>query len=569
MALLLGAGLLVLALLAAFAVALADNQASSKADIKSRVHERAVLAAALVESLFSTIAQQIPTDAKTFGGAQVSNALLEHNRGANTYLVLLGADGRLLAASNGLSSRLRAQLPGSRAVQRVRRRGTPYALGDIEASGKTALIDVVAGLPTAHGRRLLVQGTPVSALAGLLTGELDRIPGVAGSRNLIVDSNDAVIASNVASWPPGHKFSGRGERAALGHSTGDRNGQFYDQIPLRGSTWRMVLASPDGALFASLSGLHRWVPWLLLIAFGLVASVALLLGWRMLSTAQRGLAEANVELEAVNHRLAASNRRLERRAQELARSNAELDQFASIASHDLQEPLRKVRTFTEQLMASESGRLSERGSDYLMRANRAAERMQALIQDLLQFSRVTTKPRPFARVDMNELTAEVLEDMWVELEDAGAVVSVGELPTLSADAPQMRQLLVNLVSNALKFRRSGVRPEITISGESDGHDATIVVADNGIGFEPQYAERIFRVFERLNGRGEYPGTGIGLALCQKIATRHGGGIVADGTPGAGATFTVTLPLEHSEPILEGDGTDRPETEVEEGAHVAG
>jgi len=568
MALLLGAGVIVLALLATFAVALADNQASSKAAIKSRVHERAVLAAALVQSLFSTITQQIPADAKTFGGTNVSNALLEHNRGANTYLVLLGSDGRLLAASNGLTGRLRSQLPGSRAVQRVQH-GAPYALGDIEPNGKSGLIDVVAGLPTAHGRRMLVQGTPVSALAGLLTGELKRIPGVAGSRNLIVDSGDAVIASNVASWPPGHVFRSRAARAALGSSTGDRNGQYYDQIPLRGSTWRMVLASPDGALFASVSGLRRWVPWLLLVAFGLVASVALFLGWRMLSSAERGLADANVELEAVNHRLAASNARLERRAQELARSNAELDQFASIASHDLQEPLRKVRTFTEQLMASEAGRLSERGADYLMRANRAAERMQALIQDLLQFSRVTTKPRPFTRVDMNVLTAQVLEDMWVELEDAGATVSVGELPVLSADAPQMRQLIVNLVSNAVKFRRPGVRPEITISGESDMHDARIVVADNGIGFEPQYAERIFRVFERLGGRGEYPGTGIGLALCQKIATRHGGGIVADGTPGAGASFTVTLPLEHSEPILEGDGTDGSETEVEERAHVAG
>ncbi|MGH2860310.1 MAG: sensor histidine kinase [Solirubrobacteraceae bacterium] len=539
-ALLLGAAIIVLGLLATFAVGLSDNQASSKRDTEARVHERAALAAALINTLFSDIQQEIPADAKLYGTPRISSALLAKQRGTAEYLAVLGPDGSVLAQS-GLTSHLRAQLDGTRALK-LAQRGAPYVIGDLLPGSKPAVLDVVAALPTAYGRRLLVQGAPASDITTLLAGELDRIPGVAGSRNLILDANDTVIASNLASRPTGYRYRNHVARSGLGVSSGDRDGRYYDEVPLKDTTWRIVLESPDGTLFASLSGLHKWVPWLLLIAFGLVALVALGFGWRMVYSAEQDLAEANVQLGAVNSQLEATNARLERRAEELARSNAELDQFASIASHDLQEPLRKVRTFTEQLMVSESGRLSERGEDYLARANRAAERMQQLIQDLLQFSRVTTKPRPFAPVDLNQVTAEILDDISVELEQSDALVSVGTLPTLSADELQMRQLILNLLSNAVKFRRDGVRPEVSISAETSGGKATIVVADNGTGFEQQYAERIFRVFERLNGRGEYPGTGIGLALCQKITTRHGGRIVAEGRPGEGATFTVTLPL---------------------------
>src|SRR5579863_2969336 len=564
--LLLGAGVLVLGLLATFAVALSDTQASSKAAIKARVHERVVLSAALVQSVFSSIQQQIPGDAATFGGRRIGPAALKANLGTGgKYLAILSPQGTVLA-SLGLDGRSRSELLGSRAVQLIRN-GAPYALGDVLPNGQSGVVDIAIGLPTAYGRRILVQGVTPGYLSALFGDELKRIPGVPGSRNLILDGNDTVIASNASARPAGYRYRSPAARAALGRSTGERNGQFYEEMSLKESTWRIVLASPEGALFAPVSGFHKWVPWLLLIAFGLVALVALLLGWRMVHSAERDLADANAQLESVNRQLELTNARLERRANELARSNAELDQFASIASHDLQEPLRKVRTFTEQLMVSESEHLSERGVDYLTRANRAAERMQALIQDLLQFSRVTTKPRPFTAVDMNQVTAEILEDISVELEDSDAAVTVGSLPTVKADELQMRQLILNLISNAVKFRREGVRPEIAITGATRRDQAVIVVADNGIGFEQQYAERIFRVFERLNGRGEYPGTGIGLALCQKIAARHGGHITADGRPGEGATFTVTLPLEHPRSMQPADlGVD---PDAKETANVAG
>jgi light-regulated signal transduction histidine kinase (bacteriophytochrome) len=302
-----------------------------------------------------------------------------------------------------------------------------------------------------------------------------------------------------------------------------------------------VLAAPNGPLFASVSGLHKWLPWLIFIAFALVALAALALGRRVLrSTAQ---------VREVNARLELLNTALERRAAELARSNSELEQFASIASHDLQEPLRKVRTFTQQLTAIESERLTDKGRDYLERTNSAAARMQKLIEDLLRFSRVATQGRPFEPVDLGRLTHEVLDDLSDQIERSGAVVDVGELPVISGDALQLRQLIQNLISNALKFRREGVPPEVAIDASLAGDKVKLAVRDNGIGFEQQYSRRIFRVFERLHGRGEYAGTGIGLALCRKIAERHGGDILAEGFPGQGAKFTVTLPAGQREEVL--------------------
>jgi light-regulated signal transduction histidine kinase (bacteriophytochrome) len=193
--------------------------------------------------------------------------------------------------------------------------------------------------------------------------------------------------------------------------------------------------------------------------------------------------------------------------------------------------------------------------------------MQTLIEDLLKFSRVATHGRAFAPVDLGEITRGVLQDLELHIARAGAVVRLGELPVLNADQLQLRQLMQNLVSNALKFRREGVTPEVGIDAVVFEDQVQITVRDNGIGFEPQYGQRIFRVFERLHGRGAYPGTGIGLALCRKIVERHGGRIVADGEPGAGATFTVTLPSNHPAQRVTArqdgnhDARDREETHV--------
>jgi two-component system sensor kinase FixL len=246
-----------------------------------------------------------------------------------------------------------------------------------------------------------------------------------------------------------------------------------------------------------------------------------------------------------------------RYAAELERSNHELEQFAYVASHDLQEPLRKIRTFGDRLATNCAAVLDATGRECLERMQSAAERMQNLIQGLLTLSRVTTKGQDFVPVDLAAVAAEVVSDLEVQIQQAQGQVELGHMPRIMADPLQIRQLLQNLIGNALKFRREDEPPVVRVDARFVGGRAArdalageqcrLVVEDNGIGFEEQYAERIFGVFQRLHTREAYPGTGIGLAICKKIAERHGGSITAHSTPGQGSTFTVLLPAVHRKP----------------------
>jgi PAS domain S-box-containing protein len=253
--------------------------------------------------------------------------------------------------------------------------------------------------------------------------------------------------------------------------------------------------------------------------------------------AEEALRRAHDELEE----------RVRERTADLLRANAELQDFAYVASHDLQEPLRKIQAFGDRLRAKCGAALTDQGRDYLSRMQQAAARMQTLINDLLSFSRVTTKAQPFSPVNLAEVAREVVSDLEARIEQTGGRVEAGELPEVEADATQMRQLLQNLIGNALKFHRDGEPPRVRVTARlTNGHAGgpalcLLAVEDNGIGFEEKYLDRIFTPFQRLHGRGEYEGTGIGLAICRKIVERHGGQITARSAPGAGTTFVVTLP----------------------------
>ena len=244
-----------------------------------------------------------------------------------------------------------------------------------------------------------------------------------------------------------------------------------------------------------------------------------------------------------------------RQRQELTRSNRELQQFASIASHDLQEPLRKIQAFGNRLKEKYGETLTDQGRDYLERMQNAAQRMQTLIDDLLTLSRITTKAQPFVPVNLTQVTQEVLSDLEVRIQQTEGRVEVGELPTIDADPLQMRQLLQNLISNALKFHRDEEPQVVKIysqrlenpenhptEGSTVAEFCQIIVEDRGIGFDEKYLDRIFNVFQRLHSRSEYEGTGMGLAICRKIAERHGGSLTGKSTPGQGAKFIVTLPI---------------------------
>lgn len=549
--LLAGGAAVVMALLTVFAIELSNTQANSKQDVKARVHERAVLAAALIDGLFQSVQQQVPRYVRTYGSATVSDRTLnkEHDQAGSRggYLALLDGRGHVLASSSGFTPQARADLRRSAALALVRR-GHPYGLGNLLPYGSTGIVNYAVSFPTRFGKRTLLTGFTPSLLTTFLGADLRKIPGVKGAHNYLVDGNATVLASTNPAIPVGRGFPVPGAFRELQHASGDVYGHYFDQVRLTNSTWRIVLAAPDGPLFASVSGLHKWIPWAIFVAFALVALLALGLGRRALRAAAQ-VRSANAQLGLLNRELEDANATLQHRAKELERSNAELEQFASIASHDLQEPLRKVRTFTQQVTQMEAGNLSPKGHDYLQRANAAAARMQTLIEDLLRFSRVATHGRPFTQVDLAQVTQEVLADLSDQVARSGAVVNVGTLPTVRGDALQLRQLMQNLISNALKFRRDGVLHEVSIDATVEEDAVNLQVGDNGIGFEPQYGRRIFRVFERLHGRSEYPGTGIGLALCRKIAERHGGDILAEGRPGEGATFIVILPVATAAEVL--------------------
>ncbi len=222
-------------------------------------------------------------------------------------------------------------------------------------------------------------------------------------------------------------------------------------------------------------------------------------------------------------------------------SNRELEQFAFIASHDLQEPLRKIQAFGDRLGTKYRDKLDKEGKEYLTRMQNAAKRMQQFIRDLLKYSRVATHPEPPDTVDLREAVMDVISDLELIIQRWGADVEVFELPAVKVEKSQIRQLFQNLIANALKFHGEK-QPHIKIYSRRTDHDCQIFVEDNGIGFDEKYLDRIFAPFQRLHGRSAYEGTGMGLAICRKIVERHGGSITAKSKPGAGSTFIITLPV---------------------------
>ena len=262
--------------------------------------------------------------------------------------------------------------------------------------------------------------------------------------------------------------------------------------------------------------------------------------------------ERTAELKTANEQLEGEIAERKRAEEELKaftasleQSNRELQEFAYVASHDLQEPLRKIRAFGDLLKSDKGGTISDQGQDYLERMQNAAARMETLVSDLLTLSRVTTRAQPFAPVDLSEVAGGVVSDLEVQIERTGGRVEVGDLPTIDADSTQMRQLFQNLIGNGLKFHRPEEAPVVKVYGAHSEHPSEnklcqISVEDNGIGFDEKYLDRIFTPFQRLHSRSEYEGTGMGLAICRKIVERHRGEITAESAPGEGTRFIITL-----------------------------
>jgi len=262
--------------------------------------------------------------------------------------------------------------------------------------------------------------------------------------------------------------------------------------------------------------------------------------------AEDALAQANADLQAFTERL--------------QRSNRDLEDFAFIASHDLQEPLRKIKVFGQRLQDHAGDHLDAEETDFLERMISASQRMKTMIDELLAYSRVTTKAQPFERVDLNAVVREVISDLEIQVELTQGQVIIGEIPCIEADRYQMHQLFLNLIGNGLKFHRLDLPPVVQVSArilEPQHTKATgrlgsmveILIEDNGIGFDISQLERIFKPFERLHGKSEYKGFGMGLAICRKIVEHHSGKITAKSQPGFGSSFIIDLPYQESDKLL--------------------
>ncbi|ODS56510.1 MAG: hypothetical protein ABS36_07555 [Acidobacteria bacterium SCN 69-37] len=262
--------------------------------------------------------------------------------------------------------------------------------------------------------------------------------------------------------------------------------------------------------------------------------------WTLTRTA-RGMPEGFLEVHRDSTQRREAERLLQARNEALARSNHELEQFAYLASHDLQEPLRMVSNYTQLLARRYHDQLDADAHEFIEFAVDGARRMQALINDLLQYARVDRRGREFRPVSTEAVVADALSNLAGAIAETEASLVVDPLPSITADRAQLVQVFQNLIGNAIKFHRPGEPPVVRVSAQREPAAWRFAVADNGIGIEPRFFERIFQMFQRLHARGDYPGTGIGLALCKKIVERHGGQMRVESAPDRGATFSFTIP----------------------------
>jgi signal transduction histidine kinase len=552
------AALFMSGLFGAFAYEFVRSQADSRRQAERSFHVQAHVTSELTSSLFQSTATGAATAAaKAFGGqapnAAALTSLAKHSHLA--YALVVDSAGHTLAASADappLAGVSRSELRHALASQlwlsnlrRVRGRANP-------------VIQLELPFTTSFGRRIEVEAFDARVLVTFLSGYLHESGANPAQVGYIVDGENRVVAESTNRLTVGVRLRGGIVAPHGGRFVANGSAHYAASSPLAGSQWRVLLSEPTAALYPALAGSDSWILSAALLAFGLVALVALVLLRHMLIGTAR-VVEANRQLEDLNEsleeRVAERTAVAEQRAAELARSNSELEQFASVASHDLQEPLRKIRMYAQRLPKRVGDDLSEEATSDLGRMHDAAERMQRLIDDLLSFARVSSRQRDFTPIDLSALARDVVGDLEARIRELDAQVEISELPVVAADRVQMGQLLQNLLSNALKFHREGVPPIVRIRAEivegeqsrfageaANGRRCLVAVEDNGIGFEPKYAERIFSAFERLHSRSEYEGTGIGLSIARKIAWRHGGELTATSAPGQGSTFTLTLPL---------------------------
>jgi signal transduction histidine kinase/DNA-binding response OmpR family regulator len=504
-----------------FAVELSNSQSKAKADIKTRVHERALLAAALIDSLFQTVQQGIGQDVGRYGGKTVAAQTMDRYAQGNAYLAVIDRSRRVIAHSRGFTSQAHSNLSRSAALRLVRA-GHPYALGDVLPYGRSGVINLAVTFPTRYGERILLTGFRTSQLGPFLTSELLKIPGVRGSHNFVLDSHDTVIASNNPATPTGYRFTQPTQIRALSRYSGDRNGSYYVQVGLRNSTWRILLSAPDGPLFASVSGAREVVPWLIFVAFALVAALALVLGARVMRSAEKDLFAAH-------------------------EASAMKSNFVANISHELRTPLNGVVGMMNLLADT---RLSDEQREYVDAACSSSDALMTVINDILDIAKIEA-----GRLEVEQFEFDLREvvEASCDMVAASAVAKGLELQSfvhedvphaVRGDRMRVSQILTNLVANAVKFTAEGeVIVEVGVAERTDQVVAIrFEVRDTGIGIAPGQIARLFDAFEQADARTtrEFGGTGLGLTISRQLTGLMGGTIQAESELGHGSTFRFEI-----------------------------
>jgi signal transduction histidine kinase len=512
-----------LGMLGTAAYGLAHGQNGQRDTLERRFQGRAQLGAALVGSLFSASAPAQQQQAAQRFGDKIDTAALDKQvtSGGSTFIAVTDANGKVLGASSGTNrSRLESDLRRGPMFFRRALMSNNYGLSGIQPDGT-----VLTALPfkAKSGTRVQISGVRAGLLAAFLGGTLKQVSNNASSSALIVDDQGGVVSEQGRGEQAGKPLRDAGLKAAIASKTSDgtlAEDRLYTTQPVGSTGWQLVLVADKSAVLDPVSGTNKWLPWLILI----IGATALAAVGVLLRRALNATEQARVT------------------AVELERSNADLERFAYVASHDLSEPLRTIGGFGGLLERRYGDRLDEEGRMMLGHITGGAARLQALIDGLLSYARVSTAPRKLERVDLEELTHEVLTAIRPAINDRNATVEVQPLPTVEGERGQLAQLLQNLILNAIKFTDDSVTPQVEISAQSI-HDGRweIRVADNGVGIAPEQAQRIFEMFQRGTADRTRSGTGIGLALCARIVERHEGHIRVEPREGGGSVFAFDLP----------------------------
>ena len=528
-------------LLGVFGYVLADSQATSRREAEQRFLAQATTAAGLTKAIFSTtVAPQVAAASKAFGGAAVDphalDALVKRSR--LEYGLISGSAGGVLAASPRAPALTdRDQSPASAAVGQALR-GNPWFSDLFRGPHGQYVIEQAIPFATRFGRRVEVLAYPATALSPFLSSYLLGALPDKTSHGVVLDGHGKIVASSVPGVTVGKLPAGQfvailrskpvtssveGQyTVASGPSAGTR---YVVAAPIGGSDWRVGITEPTGTLYPADVGSQWWVIWLVFVGFALAALGCLFLLRRSLATAGQLVAQA---------------RRVDVANAELRATNGELNAFSYSVSHDLRAPLRAIDGFSRIVIEDGEGSLTNSQQRYLGLVRENTQVMGTLIDDLLSFSRLANQPlnrRPVC-------TSEIVEELEHELTLGTDVPTVefvnGDLPIVQGDPALLRQVFSNLIGNAVKYTRDGERPQVRVDSELRDGETVFLVRDNGVGFDMRYAEKMFQVFQRLHRAEDYEGTGVGLAIVQRIITRHGGRVWAEGKLDEGATFYFTL-----------------------------